>query len=289
MKKRNLLWLIAALLYLAFTIISHEWVSDLYSQLVKHFGKTTIENFLHNGSLATVALVIVGCPFLLKQRGSFDVHRLILWGTISFCVVLADQLLIVTNIERIHYPQYAILAVFFRVAFEDGFFALFLATLGGAVDELLQFIWNPQYTKYLDFNDVVLNVLGAVIGIAAFLSLFPGIQQGVTRFRRIKLSIYAVTSALLGLAGIVAWTGRIVSYVVPGDGYRVVTQAGGKIVFVLSFMKHPDFWTVSEFGREYHILSPLEGLNTVLFLLILFGYILAKSSSHTMDTKEDNQ
>jgi hypothetical protein len=237
-----------------------------------------MESSLHSGSLALAVLVAAVGAFMLIRADNRNTRVLILWGSVGLLIFATDRLLIVTNVERIHYPQYAILSILLLMSFGHEFFVVFLATFAGMIDEFTQFVWHPQHTKYLDFNDFVLNALGALLGVTLFLTLSSRARLATRKLRRIRIVTYVVAGSILGLAGVGALMGRIIPYMGEGHNFQVLTRIDGKLAFVLSFIDNPDFWTVSEYGRRYHILSPLEGMIVLGLLLALYRYLLRNPS-----------
>ncbi|MBW2109715.1 MAG: hypothetical protein JRI36_13795 [Deltaproteobacteria bacterium] len=276
---RTVVWAMVALGYLVFVVLSHDWVSDLYAWIVGHCNRVTLEAWLRVGALGLGVLSVSACLIPSRKRGYVGFRESILWWIMLVVFLVgADWFLIVTNIELIHYPQYAVLAVLFRLAVWDDFFAVFLTTVGGIFDELVQFIWNPQYTKYIDFNDCVLNALGGMLGITLFLIATPQVSRMTAGLRKVKAWVYSITGALVALVIVAEWSGRIIRYSPSDAGFRLVTQAGGKAAFVLSFVRNEGFWTVSEYGRHYHILSMVEALIVLALLLGAFRWFCRRLS-----------
>ncbi|MGA1871606.1 MAG: hypothetical protein ACMUJM_24015 [bacterium] len=280
LKSPKLWWGLGTFLYYIMVVATHEWVSKVYSQLVADFGRSFTESMLHAASLL-LAVVMVGtcCTIILKRKNARDIRVIMLWMGIFFLIVAADRFLIVTNVERIHYPQYAILAILVIMVIPDDFLAIFFTTLGGAVDELIQFVWHPKYTKYLDFNDFVLNALGALAGVTLFLTVSSRARKARTRLRKVRASAYMLAGSIVVFGTLGMRIGWIVPLLPREGDFEVFTRVGGKRAFVLSFISNPYFWTVSEYGRTYHILSPLEGFIVLFFLLTLFRYALPDPSS----------
>ena len=74
--------------------------------------------------------------------------------------------IVVNGIEAIHYPQYALLA-WLLVRSGMGLERSWLtATALGAIDEIWQWQTLPRAVPgYLDWNDIVLNAVGAALGV----------------------------------------------------------------------------------------------------------------------------
>ena len=269
-KAKTLFLSLAATAYFVFVLFSHKWVSLLYLKIFNQFGRSTMEASMHLGTLLMGIAVIAGCLFILKQKKSLNVQILLLWVSMVALIIFADIFLIVTNIERIHYIQYAFLSILIRMIILDNYFALFLTVLAGVLDELFQYVWAPEYTRYLDFNDFVLNLLGGLFGILLYLT-FVSKERLINRYMtKAKVSVYVALGLVLGAVWLGIWGGRIISYDPQESEFSVIREINGRKVFVLSFVQYPAFWTLTDYGRRYHILSPLEG--TALLGILLLGY-----------------
>ena len=132
------------------------------------------ESVQHMADIASWALL--GVAAFLFARVAF-VHR---WRALKhiciFLLLLAlmygtDYSLVVNNIERVHYPQYALLALLLGLSLRNEMLIFFVTTFFGFMDEFLQFAMDPMKTNYLDFNDIVLNILGAAAGVVLLMGL----------------------------------------------------------------------------------------------------------------------
>ena len=102
-------------------------------------------------------------------------RTLLFWGLWLGCVVLADRWILFSGAERIHYFQYAVLAWLTawvvdpeRERWPFGAILLF-CTLVGMADEIYQYTHETlDYSDYLDFNDFLLNLLGAAAGLLLY-------------------------------------------------------------------------------------------------------------------------
>jgi hypothetical protein len=89
------------------------------------------------------------------------------WAALLAAALAAWWLLTVANIELIHFPQYAVLAVLLFAGGLHPTWALIGATSLGAIDEVYQHfvLYADRQEAYLDFNDMVLNCIGAAGGL----------------------------------------------------------------------------------------------------------------------------
>jgi hypothetical protein len=124
------------------------------------------------------------------------------WLTAIFLlafVALAHAFLLVAPIEYIHYPQYAVVAFLLGRAGIAPEIAWLGATALGAIDELHQFrVLRRGRPEYFDWNDVVLNAVGAAYGIVLLLA-GRGIRLRLT-FSDRQVAGALTAAAILSLA-----------------------------------------------------------------------------------------
>ncbi|MBX3025566.1 hypothetical protein KF840_11735 [bacterium] len=154
-------WAVAAALVLG-NFVLHKPISDVCDALFARIGRTAYEWVMLGGiaalSLAAAALVLRGgAPALRHPR---SLAALLGLAALTIC---AQQNLLVSNVELIHLPQFGLLAALLAAAGLPPQLAWWVATLAGALDETYQ--WRVIYAgvpnTYFDWNDIVLNALGA--------------------------------------------------------------------------------------------------------------------------------
>ncbi|GAB4295318.1 MAG: hypothetical protein Kow0090_10180 [Myxococcota bacterium] len=166
--KKPLLWIIFPI-YFTLNVIYHRKINeffDLFLQWMSYeqFNRAVLLAFLTLAVAFFAALVLAA----LKTREKlFWLAVLIAWMLLS---LLAHYFLQVSNIELIHYPQYAILAVIIYLIICNETYAVLGAALLGALDEAFQFLvlYADRTDLYMDYNDVILNLLGAILGIISY-------------------------------------------------------------------------------------------------------------------------
>ena len=264
---------LSALAYgLAFTF-GHEMVSQAYGAVFQRLGRAVMEPA---AGWAMALSVLALSAFLVRRgRGAWTRARLVSLVTALLLVAASDRLLVSTNVERIHYLQYALLAALLRGAFSSDGLILALCTAVGVLDELWQYAAYPFYTRYFDFNDVVLNQAGAWLGLVLSGGLWSGdgrlSQRVETRVRAwlAWLGAAALAAACLGLA-----LGRVVPFLaVTGRPESVFQDVDGAMVLVLSFLR-PGPWEVTDWGRGYHVLLGWEGVAAVAGMLVLHRLVV---------------
>jgi hypothetical protein len=224
-------WLVASVALFASDLAMHLPVSDFFDFLAKRFGffeydAATKQVFIVIGALGFAALWFYPGP---RRR---TVRSAVL--TLGVLMVAAQSLLLVTAIENIHYPQYALLAITL-VRAGLGLEGAWLAAGGfGLVDETYQHAVLPRGVPgYLDANDIVLNVIGAALGIVVVVAVSRRPSEAPLISRRQLVAVLTV----LGLLAIVV--GPLVA---------------------------SPFFSVTPGGRHFHLLSPFEAIVVVGFL-----------------------
>lgn len=255
--------------YFAAVVLSHEgvgvWIADAFD-----INDRAAYNarFLWFG-LATTAIYLIPVLGDLFRHRENRIRKTIYLALTFALILLTWKILLVVNSELIHFPQYALLAILLFPLFRNFPETLFWATLMGAIDEAYQFFYlAPDRTGYFDFNDVLLNLLGAVLGLMLIGATAPAQINTPPRSYWRRASPLPVV-ALLGLLLIIALQfGWLAVYPVPGE---LTPQQ-----IVLNRQPADGFWTTVPPRVVFHVVQPLEGL-LLTGLLWFFFFPLGKS------------
>lgn len=185
----RLVWLVPAALLQAVDLLLHKQVSDICDALLSRWGLPAYD-LIMLVSIPAVTVAVAG--LVLRQALWQRVRRsLPAFLVLAILTVAAQRLLLVVNVELIHLPQYALLAACLLAAGMSASTAWLVATAGGVVDEVYQHfvIYAGVPDTYLDFNDMVLNGLGA-----AWIVLLVSEAEPPRRGRLIAVAL--VSSAL---------------------------------------------------------------------------------------------
>lgn len=159
-------WLLGAAAVFAANLFLHLPVTDVFDGLAKRLGFRVYERDL---VIAFGICGVAACLIVAKRRvrpGLLLVPTLILLTL----ALVAHRFLMVGTIESIHYPQYALLAFLLGRGGVPAETTWLSATALGGIDELYQYLFLPRgRPTYLDWNDIVLNAIGAAFGIVALL------------------------------------------------------------------------------------------------------------------------
>ncbi len=201
------------------------------------------------------------------------VRQFWIWYLLLMLMYVADRVLIVNNIERIHFPQYAVLSLILGWSLRNEMLIFFTSSFAGFVDEFMQYVMDPNRGNYLDFNDIVFNMLGAALGVALLMSLRTPSTEEIQKYeKRFQMVFRTIVTALSILVAVTLVMDRFVLVAEQVKPRNILSVVDGKLSFVLSFERHDQFWQRSPAsGKAFHILSPLEGVS-ILFLLSSFTW-----------------
>jgi hypothetical protein len=158
MTRTNLL--LASALVVA-NLFAHKPISDLCDRLFVAIGRSAYEA----AALLFIGAASIGTAFALHRRWSprGEAPAVLPLLGLGGLTIAAQRWLLVSNVELIHLPQFALLAALLLGAGLGSRPAWLIATAAGILDEFYQwrFIYAGVPHTYLDFNDMLLNALGA--------------------------------------------------------------------------------------------------------------------------------
>lgn len=150
-------------------ILLHKKINEVMDLLYNRYSFERVDRFIFY--LALVLLVGGFGSFIASQlRGKRNLlipAAAIMFFPIPFMYIL----FFVSSIEVIHFIQYAILSLLLMSIFKDFSLSFFVSMLLGILDEIYQYfvLYAGQPDVYLDYNDMVLNNHGAIMGIIIYL------------------------------------------------------------------------------------------------------------------------
>ena len=268
--KRLLIWLgrnklIAILLAIItyFSIVTfHDEITQLAIKIRNAFGRDEYNAFLGYGFLVLLLLVIALFAWHI-YRGKQKMLNIFLAVMITVMMLFSFRFLMVYNIEAIHFVEYGILAIILLPVFRSYGETVFWVTLLGIVDELFQYFFLVPEFEYFDFNDNVLNLLGAGLGVILIHAL-AGQTLAMKKLIWYRSPAILTGIGLLLLFLILQFTGKM----------TINPTAGSENWFSLNRETMPDeFWKEAYPGRRFHILKPFEGIAVIYLLFIWFFFL----------------
>lgn len=218
-------WLAASLGLFALDIALHLPITDFFDYVAKRFGFFTYDAITWDVFIGLGVLVFVVLWWCPSRRRPFVRRALV---GIALAMILAKAFLLVAAIENVHYPQYALMMLVLVRAGLRLEPAWLLSVGLGVLDEFYQFKMLPRGTPtYLDADDIVLNAIGA----------------------------------LLGLVVVLAWTERDPeSPLIPASTAARIVVLGLVISAIVAPVVRFPFYNLTPGGRSFHLLTWFEAI-----------------------------
>ena len=244
---------------------------------------TPFGNFVPRDYTRLLSFLILGL-FVLYQiyRAVSGTNRLVTtlyWALWSLAALGSVTWLVTTDIEVIHFLQYGMLAWIIARAVDpqrEHWYTgevILLTLLLGIIDEANQYFFlTRDNSSYLDFNDFLLNQLGAVAGILTYYGFRLAPNTMVLPWQNLHRIL--ASCCLLPGAGIAIGivTGKLrysPDMQVPPGG--LLQSTDGWLIFLQRQPGLLGSWQESFSGGSYYVLGAPEGLALLGLALVLFA------------------
>lgn len=248
------------LIYFFAVVLPHEQVGRAINSFFSVYERPTY-NMVIAGIVVFIALVVISYLYPTIKRHE-ERPKLVAYIVVSILLVLlCFNFLLVVNVEAIHFIQYGLLAFLLFPLFRSAAIVMSLAVLAGALDELYQYLILDNMNFYYDFNDVLLDTIGAGLGVLILKIL------GANTFSRKDKKWYLTIGAELTICiAIILLVAGITGY------FSILDERVDHAYFTL-FKRVPDgFWHYPRgpYAR-FHILRPIPGLILIYSIAFLYG------------------
>ena len=190
-------WLAGAAALFAAFLLLHLPITDFFDGLARTYGFVRYNDITRRAFLALAGTAAVAGWWWGGRLAPITGAATTL---LVAAAAAAARLLTVVSIEAIHYPQYALMAAVFARAGLSLQGAWIAATVLGGVDEIYQLAFLPRgRPTYFDWNDVVLNGIGAAFGCVAVSRWSARAHGPVVPRGRAALALLAVAAALVAV------------------------------------------------------------------------------------------
>ena len=260
--KRPFLNALLVLIYYLLVVLPHEtfgaWIART---LDKPLGRETYNLLIMGmgvaGFVAYLYLIWKGTKSKRYSKSTW-MYLLLTLTLIVFCI----NVLMVVNVEMIHFVQYATFAVLIFPLFQNYQATLLYATLFGAIDEAYQYlVLAPEKSNYYDFNDVFIDMIGVTLGLILIRAY--GIRDKATTKPFYKRPVFIGLVSLLGII--------LFSYLQGWTSLHVDPNLD--IPFPLIKKMKPDFWTIIHPNVKFHVVRPWEWIILTLGLWLVYRRI----------------
>ena len=258
--ERPLLAAALASVYALISIAAHERVNRAVRGLQQAAGP---DRFRLAVAALAVALAAALALAIARQDRPRRLRLALGFALWIVAALLAWRYLFTVPSEGVHYPQYAVLTILLYPLSGGIGGAMLAANLVGILDEANQFwILHPDWGIYLDWNDIVLNALGALLG--GLLLALAGARPARARGRLPALAL-AATALLLAGGSLLVAAGKI-ALRTPASG----RPAGAWTVLDRADTSAQPFWITAEWAQKrYHVLQSEPGAALVALFAVI--------------------
>jgi len=261
-RKLNILLVIG---YLTFILVMHDAMVRLSLWITNSITLPRYDLIIAAIMMVAVSLIIflfIKNLRLISHGADIKIFYMMILIGLS---VIHTQMNFVMNIEVIHMLQFGIIALLILPLTQSFGATLYYAVMLGLLDELFQYaVLYPDKNDYLDFNDVVLDQLGAGIMLVYLYSCGIGSHRSGKKW---YMSPVLISVSVMAAAVAVLFHFSLIT----------VYYSAGSVnpLLTLSESSGPEgFWRqVPNLNKVYHVMSPIEGVLIIAAICGLF-YLL---------------
>jgi len=218
----------------------------------------------YNGiMLAVLCMILVAIAFwAFRNVAKSDRVLLSLYAVLStLFVVICVNVLFVLNVEAIHFIQYGIFAIICFQINRSYWKTMFWSVMAGVADELYQYLYlAPLKSEYYDFNDVIINAVGAGIGLVLVRVLNP-------RNHHFKTQVFIQSTEVK--FGFVLVAFLIIGFLTGFISYGPDPSAA----FCFMKVENIQFWHIVPPEIKFHVVKPIEGTLSTLLLILWYSFL----------------
>ena len=246
--------------YVVFLVFAHEWFVyrsvEIMNSLSLQVYNTLIAVITATAALGVLLLTAVAA----KQKTGLNRSAMVFLLVVLTALVVHFFLFTEMNIEFIHAMEFGLLAaLIYPLAGRFGAAAIYSLPVM-LFDEWYQYQVLFEWVEYFDFNDILLDLLGAGL-VLSILKLFHDRRSSATPFSS-RPEVYALLFMAVATM-ILLLSSMVVPY--PDD-------AETNTWLVLNAIQEPyGFWREHPLiGSTYHVLEPMAGLVTVFSVCTIY-------------------
>ena len=256
-----------AAVYAATVLFGHDVGQAMAGWLQKVFTDRRLDRMITIGVLAGTAFLAAAVWKALRDRPMRGPRLACGVITLAFAAAAYNTLFMV-NTETIHFPQYAVLGALLLPLVGRYGETVLLVTLLGAADEAYQYwVSNAAWEfGYLDFNDIVLNLIGGAMGVALM-----AVFVAPDKLRRTRGGAYGWREFIRSPVFLMGAFVTAVGLALFASGYATLLPDPSAPIFLRKSPPDVTYWIVSHWGKTCHTLMPGEGV--LLTWLLILPYV----------------
>jgi len=258
--KNRWLNIIVAIVYYIIVVTTHKQVGRFVAQnLDRPLGR---DNYNLVVTIAGIIALLVATALIQKrfrtELSTLERHKISFYFvSLLGLILIAVNVIMVVNVEIIHIAQYCVMAVLLYPLLRNFNLVMVMTTLLGALDEAYQFWYLfPKKSDYFDFNDVIINFLGVLLGLIILRS--QGIKHAPNNRPWYRSSTFVISSSIIALTCIGLAAGWV----------SIAPPKGGEVAVVELVREYkPGFWRIIPPQVKFHVIRPLEFVILIVFLM----------------------
>jgi len=263
LERNRILGVVIAFIYYTIVVTTHKQVGRFVAQnLDKPLGRDNYNLLVIVVGVSMLILVIglLQKPFR-KLLDSIEKKKVLIYLSLLIALIIAAvNIIMVVNVEIIHIAQYCVMAILIFPLVRSFNLTMVISTILGALDEAYQYWYLfPEKSDYYDFNDVIINFLGVILGLIIIRS------QGIKSMNYSMLwyksgsfylfIVFAITS-IFGLS----------------FGFISISPSSEESTALIELVREykPGFWRIIPPQVKFHVIRPLEFVILMLSLMGIF-------------------
>ncbi|MBT8219156.1 MAG: hypothetical protein KJP00_05005 [Bacteroidia bacterium] len=247
----------------------HDKASQPFYWMVDQLGHKAFHLYLNIFFTCVLISMVYIVYYKIREHG--EKKNILIYGIATLFGILAAYLTLMPyRSEGMHFIQYALLGIIVTPLSPSLFYAIVLSTFIGYLDEYYQYFVTQKY--YLDFNDLVLNVLASALGVILSYTFWK--RPSDTKFS------YSVKSLLKTPYTGILLLALIIFFGLQLGLFSVFKESDG----VYPLARHPkedfdtNFWYTVSFKTTWHRIRTYPGL-LIMCLIPLLYYNIDKPSN----------
>lgn len=255
--------------YVLFLVFAHEWFVNLSVEVMRSLSLPVYNQLVAGVTTIAAVAVVVLVARAISRKVKIQRSGLLFLGFTLAALIIHFFVFTEMNVEFIHAVEYGILAVLI-FPMVGRFSAVIIYSFPVMLfDEWYQYQVLFDWVEYFDFNDILLDLLGAGLFLAVIKTFIQEPEQPTALAKRPEvyvLLLMAITAMMMLLSS------AVVPY--PED-------AASKTWLVLNAIEEPyGFWRVHPLiGSTYYVLEPIPGLITVFSVCLFYLAMDTRSSA----------
>jgi hypothetical protein len=245
-------------------VISIVFAHDFFVQVSVDVMNSLSLNVYNRLVASIVTMALLGLLFLvfygIKKREEINSGGLVFLLATIIGLVVHFFVFTEMNIEFIHAMEFGFLAVLIYPLVGRFGAAVVYAFPIMLLDEWFQYQMLFDYVEYFDFNDVLLDLLGAGLFLSILKTFNGKMEEPKGVFHRPE--VYILT--FVGVAILMLITASVI--------VLYATDVESNTLLILNDIREPyGFWREHPLiGSEYHVQEPVEGLITVFTVCAIY-------------------